>query len=153
MVDLPGVPKESFVLRVKSSRYHVEFDLPRAVKEYQQGRRPQRLHGEMITSPYDVYSVETLRNQLNLRTGEAVLTDLFVYCKGEPPKPDCTKVGGAPYWTGDRDWPVDKKKKPLRFLCQFNFVDSNDLVGPLPGDILLVFASNNKHWLSQPSAP
>ncbi len=34
---------------------------------------------------------------------------------------------------------ISEEFPPLRFLAQFNFVDSLDLVGPLPGDVLLLF--------------
>lgn len=34
---------------------------------------------------------------------------------------------------------LDESFPRLRFLAQFNFADSHDLVGPLPGDVLLLF--------------
>ena len=43
-----------------------------------------------------------------------------------------------------------QEKECAAFLAQFNFLDSKDLVGPLPGDVLLLFASNDEDWLSEP---
>jgi hypothetical protein len=44
-----------------------------------------------------------------------------------------------PYWPVGRAWPNDSEGVPYRFLAQFNFADSHDLVGDLPGEVLLVF--------------
>ena len=65
--------------------------------------------------------------------------DLFVLSVGEAPARSCTKIGGLPFWKRNRPWPTIFGE-PLPFLAQFNFQESQDLVGELPGDMLLVFA-------------
>lgn len=105
------------------------------------------LSGQRITSSFDLYSVETLRDRFGLRTGAAVPTDVFVWGQGEPKDRTLTKVGGLPYWPAETPWP-ERDGKPMQFLVQFNFKDSADLVGDLPGDILLVFTDEGFSWLS-----
>lgn len=68
-----------------------------------------------------------------------VPTDLFVWAKGEAPDRSLTKIGGLPYRPADVPWPTGDTGEPLRFIVQLNFLDSRDLVPPLPGDVLLVF--------------
>ena len=138
------------MIKTNSLRYHPEFDLDAARSVYESSQQSPLLEGEMVTSPYDLYSVEELRDRLKLRVRPQVPTDVFVICKGEPPKPDCTKVGGVPYWPSNRNWPVDDAGLPLRFLAQVNFVDSKDLHKDLPGDVLLMFGEQGSDWLSKP---
>jgi hypothetical protein len=58
---------------------------------------------------------------------------------GEPPDRHATKIGGLPYRPASAPWPRLPGNIPLVFLAQFNFCDSQDLTGKLPGDVLLVF--------------
>lgn len=104
------------------------------------------LEGRRVTSSFDLYSVETLRDRLGLRQGEAIPTDLFVWGQGEPKDRTLTKVGGLPYWEAETPWP-ERGGKPLIFLGQFNFKDSVDLVGDLPGEILLLFTDDGFTWM------
>jgi hypothetical protein len=138
------------MIKTESRRHHPEFNLPFAREVYSASKNPRKLDGELITSPYDLYSVEELRDRFSLRTGTPVPTDVFVFCKGEPKTVDITKVGGIPYWIDDRKWPTDKRGKPLRFLAQFNFLDSMDLVGALPDSVLSLFVSPGKDWICKP---
>ncbi len=133
------------MIKQSSRRFHPEFDLEAARTAYASLSIDESFIDDLITSPYDLHVVESLRDQRQLRTGQDVPADIFVFCKGEPEKPDCTKVGGMPYWIEDRKWPVDKSRKSLRFLAQFNFVDSKDLFDELPGDVLLMFVGAGKH--------
>ena len=74
--------------------------------------------------------------------GKTVPTDIHVLALGEPKRRDVTKVGGVPYRPRAKPWPETSDGKPMTFLAQFRFAESKDIVGDLPGDILLVFAAD-----------
>lgn len=132
----------------KSSKTHHQFDFASAANVFAEHAVKERLSGEHVTSAWDLYSVETLRNRHNLRTGEAVPTDVFIFGKGEPGDPSCTKVGGRPYWPAGREWPTSTDGSPHYFLAQFNFSDSVDIVGSdLPGMVLLLVTDSQDDWL------
>jgi hypothetical protein len=69
-------------------------------------------------------------------------TDAVRFLPGEPAQRFVTKVGGLPYRPADLAWPRAAYRTPLTFLAQFCFRDSQDLVGRLPGDVLLLFAAD-----------
>ena len=83
------------MLVLNSTKHQPEFDFAAAQRVYA-GDDVRRTTA--ITSPYHLYAVETLRDRFNHRLGEAVATDLFVFGKGQPPRPDCTQFGGMPFW-------------------------------------------------------
>jgi Domain of unknown function (DUF1963) len=127
------------ILVSPSRKLHPEVDYDALARGFIASGLDRNLTGEMVTSPYDLFAVETLRDRLDLRKGQALPTDVFVFGKGEAPRRDGTKVSGLPYWPVGRAWPNDSEGVPYRFLAQFNFADSHDLVGDLPGEVLLVF--------------
>ena len=100
---------------------------------------------EIITSPWDLCQNEHLRRELHKAYdwGPAVPTDIFIMADGEPPDRHVTKIGGLPYRPASARWPTRPDGAPLVFLAQFNFSDSRDLTGKLPGDILLVFGDKD----------
>jgi hypothetical protein len=134
----------------QSKKHQPEFDPAEAGRIYALAGIDKDIEGEAITSPHDLFSVEALRDRFALRVGRAVPADVFVFGMGEPPRPDCTQVGGKPYWPADRIWPADEHGSPYRFLAQINFADSTDLVGPLPGDLLLIFTGEEDDWYWEP---
>lgn len=75
---------------------HDPFDMDTARQIYDPLRR--ELGGEDISSPFDLYSVEALRDRYQLRIGSPCPTDIFVWAEGEPTRREVTKVGGLPYW-------------------------------------------------------
>src|SRR5262249_53652498 len=95
----------------------------------------------MIVGPYIIAAQEQLRAErlAQSRPVNQVPVDLFVFCKGEPPRRDLTKIGGLPYWPARREWPRAESGAPMAFVAQINFADSRDITGTLPGDLLLVF--------------
>lgn len=95
----------------------------------------------LITGPYELSVMDTLREEANLEEIglPVVCADVFVWNFGEPENRSTTKTGGLPYWPKNRPWPTNPDREPLIFLAQFNFKDSTDLVGETPGDILLLF--------------
>ncbi len=133
-----------------SKKHQPEFDLANARGVYTRAGHDKNIGGEWITSPHDLFSVETLRDRFNLRTGRAVPADVFVFGKGEPPRPDCTHIGGKPLWPVSRKWPTDRAGNPYKFFAQFNFADSTDLVGTLPGELLLLFVADEPDWYWHP---
>lgn len=130
----------------RTTKTHPEFDLATAKKTY--AKLKEELSGEQITSPYDLYSVERLRDEHALRKGIAFPTDVFVFGMGALEDRHITKVSGLPYWPRARTWPMAEDGSPYQFLAQFCFVDSRDLAGKLPGDILLLFVpQGDEDWL------
>ena len=89
------------------------------------------LTGQKITSSFDLYSVETLRDRFGLRRGRELPTDVFVWGQGEPKDRTLTKVGGLPYWPAETPWP-ERNGKPLPFggglaLTQLQHCDGHRL--------------------------
>jgi hypothetical protein len=130
-----------------SQKLHPELDFAAARRVFEAAAHGA-LTGQLITSPYDVFSVEELRDVHGLREGKALPADLLVFGKGESPRREATKVGGIPYWPADRPWPTDDEGAPLFFLAQFNFADSRDLFPTsLPGDVLLLLVEDPEDYL------
>jgi hypothetical protein len=102
---------------------------------------PYARSGRVITSPFDIIVCEELRRQAatNQDLGPTKSADIFVFALGEAPCRAVTKIGGLPYRPASVAWPRGQTGKPYTFLCQFRFSESHDLVGPLPGEMLLVF--------------
>ena len=138
------------MLMPQSMKLHPEFDLEQAKHAYSVSGFDTNLEGELVTSPHDLFSVEVLRDRHALRRGTASPTDVFVFGKGEATRRDGTKVGGLPYWPADRRWPKDEAGTPYRFLAQFNFADSRDLLAELPGEVLLLLVQEGDDWLYEP---
>jgi len=112
------------------------------LEEFSEGVSPWP--GGWISSPYHLHCVE--RQRRATVPGPVVETDLFLWGRGEPKDRMLTKVGGLPYWPMDRAWPVFGDQ-PMVFLGQFNFADSLDLTGKLPGELLLLFSTPDFSWL------
>jgi hypothetical protein len=104
----------------------------------------ETLSGCAITSPCEICNIERLRRGLRdqYEWGEGVPVDVFVMSDGEPEDRFATKIGGLPYRSRKLEWPSASTGRPLSLIAQFNFVDSLDIVGELPGDLLLVFGDN-----------
>lgn len=130
----------------RTTKTHSEFDL--AVAKTTFSKLKKELEGEQISSPFDIYSVEGLRDEHSLRKGTAFATDVFVFGIGAHDDRRVTKVSGLPYWPKERSWPTALDGSPYQFLAQICFLDSRDLTGKLPGDILLIFVpQNDEDWL------
>jgi len=133
----------SDMIRKKSKKHHPEFDLEAAGKLFT--GKSAGLSTRHLTSPYHLFDLERGRIECGVK-GTAVNVDVFVIGKGEPKQRDITKVGGLPYWPKGKKWPTHGKGTPYRFLAQFNFSDSTDIYPDLPGDILLIFVTNEDDW-------
>ncbi len=67
-------------MELRTNKAHPQFDLATAEKTY--AKLNEALGGEQITSPYDLYSVERLRDEHALRQGASFATDVIVLGKG-----------------------------------------------------------------------
>lgn len=96
-----------------------------------------------LFTPFDVALRE---NQLRLAKAEldlgpAIPAQYFVYSQDEAIAREQTKIGGLPYRPRNLEWPRDANGKPKEFVCQVDFSDSCSLLPSLPGDVMLLFAS------------
>ncbi len=133
-----------------SQKHQPEFDLLEARRVYREIDCAKHTGGSEITSPYHLFCVETIRDRSDLRRGREVPTDGFVFGKGEPPRRDCTQIGGKPFWPATREWPIDDAGNPYQFFAQINFADSTDFVRNLPGELLLMFVGVGDDWYFHP---
>jgi hypothetical protein len=104
-------------------------------------------------SPADRWSPEAARSQTGRLAGYREegppnrqansesddVADLMKAAAGEPPDRFATKLGGLPYRPSSIPWPRHASGEPMVFLGQICFADSLDVVGELPGDVLLIF--------------
>lgn len=95
----------------------------------------------LVTTPFDLWSVTEERRRLG-DLGAAVACDVFVWGCDAAPHPATTRLGGVPCLPRSMTWP-GRDGVAATFWAQLSFLDSKDLVGQLPGDILLVF----KHYV------
>lgn len=104
-----------------------------------------RYSGDIITGPGNVCNNELLRREMQdqYHWGSAVPVDIFAMADGEPEDRSVTKIGGLPHRPANLPWPTDATGEPMLFLGQFNFKHSQDLVGRLPGELLLIFADDS----------
>jgi hypothetical protein len=77
-------------------------------------------------------------------------TDQIFFIAAEPADRSVTKVAGLPYRAAGLPWPRTDDGRPMTFLAQFCFAESRDLVGKLPGDLLLIFAEGRDAYLPDP---
>lgn len=103
-------------------------------------------NGFKITGPCDLAHIEQIRTRASEVSdlGSTVPTDVFVFGHGEAGRRDVTKVGGLPYRPRQKPWPTREEGGPMTFLAQYRFTESRDIVGDLPGDILLLFAADER---------
>ena len=101
-----------------------------------------------VSNVRDLAIIEQLRAKAAAKydLGRQIPVDVFVFSEGEPTRRDVTKVGGKPYRPADKPWPLTTKGEPMTFLAQYRFVESRDLTGDLPGDLLLVFVQDEQFW-------
>lgn len=135
---------------IESNKLHPVLDFDEAKSVFDRSKRARPLDGEIVTSPFHMYSVETLRDRLGLRIGHLCPTDAFVFGLGEPPRRDTTKIGGLAYWPKGRHWPTNSDGFAYRYFGQVCFADSRDLMPNLPADVLLIFVGERDDWMWLP---
>jgi hypothetical protein len=97
----------------------------------------------LLSLPEHIATLERLRATAytGLPNLSRVPTDVFVWRAGEPTRREVTKIAGLPYRQAGLPWPAAPSGEHLTFVAQVCFADSRDLVPPLPGDVLLIFAT------------
>lgn len=134
---------------VDISRWKSVFNLNKLRSEVE-GLHPNlQLGGMSITSPFHIAVVEQLREESQIGKSHLykIPTDVFVWNLGEPINRNVTKIGGLPYRDANKEWLYSKSGHPLTFIAQICFSDSKDLVGSLPGDILLIFGETGQYGI------
>lgn len=96
-----------------------------------------------IVGPIDVRYAIQIRNLIGSHVDiiDTSPIDIFVLSIGEPPRRDVSKIGGLPYLRRGEPWPLSRYGDPLPFLAQFDFRESRDLTGDIPGTHLLIFGN------------
>jgi hypothetical protein len=96
-----------------------------------------------LFTPMDVALRENQLSQVQseLDLGSKVPAQYFLYAEGEPDTRGQSRIGGLPYRPRDLAWPLDATGRPKEFVCQIDFSDSHSLLPELPGEIMLLFAS------------
>jgi len=101
-----------------------------------------------LSGPRAVAYVEQLRADVRRRGGDlgrAVPADLCVWANGDGGRSDATRIGGVPYWPAGEPWPELEGGEPLTFVAQLSFADSLDILPPLPGNLLSIFAAGDDY--------
>lgn len=127
---------EQFDLELWKSR----FPLQKLIDADKFGRW-KNTRADYVTAPGELALELQIRDAVQADRGpfSKIPTDAFVFGEGEPTKPFLTKIGGNPYLPQILDWPTTSKGEPMSFVGQLCFLDSLELVGKIPGDILLIF--------------
>jgi hypothetical protein len=96
-----------------------------------------------LTSPFDVALRENQLRMIQpeLDLGKKVPAHYLLYAQGEPDTREQSRIGGLPYRPRDLEWPADSDGRAKEFVCQIDFSDSRSLLPDLPGEIMLLFAS------------
>ncbi len=116
-----------------TSQFHQRFDLSHFEKIFREYPESE-LSREFSASPFDIFSVECLRSKVPEQEYTRIPVDIAVWGRGEPDNPAGTKIGGVPLWLPEIPIPSN-----LKFLGQFNFGDSLDILPPLPEVLLSVW--------------
>lgn len=115
----------------------LEFDVNPWIEEFP--IHPREVWGPFAGSPIDLANIVDYRQAVCYR-GPCLPADVFAFSKGECPRRDATKIGGLPFRQKSRAWPLDTSGQPMTFLAQLRLVESQEFLGTIPGNILLVFA-------------
>ena len=75
-----------------------------------------------------------------VHNGVQIASDLVFWTWDAPTAPFLTRTGGVPYRDSQLPWPK-KHGVDLTFLAQICFLDSVDILPSLPGNLLLMFAT------------
>ena len=129
----------------RGQRMNYEFDLEEWLPRFSLQELHGHYSGNDITSPCDICNNELLRRGMKneFEWGEPVPADIFVHSIGEPGNRYATKIGGLPYRSAGLPWPKTASGRSMALIAQFNFTNSTDIVGKLPGDLRLVFGDDS----------
>jgi hypothetical protein len=110
---------------------------------------PKRIEskpGVPVFNLFTPFEVALRENQLRLvqaelDLGRQVPAQYLLYAQGEPGNREQSRIGGLPYRPCGLPWPMDASGHPKEFVAQIDFSDSQSLLPHLPGQIMLLFAS------------
>lgn len=94
--------------------------------------------------PLDFISYSRWRDTVSeshVHNGVQTATDLVFWTADIPTAPFLTRTGGIPYRENHLPWPT-KHGIDLTFVGQLCFLDSIDILPTLPGNLLLIFATD-----------
>src|SRR6516225_5709710 len=76
------------------------------------------IEAEFITGPRSIALLEQLRAELfsPKSIGDRVPTDIFIWSLTDPGRRDRTQIGGTPYRSRSKPWPLDATGQPRQFL-------------------------------------
>jgi len=106
--------------------------------------QPREIEAEFITGPRSIALLEQLRAEAfgPESIGDRVPIDVFIWSRTAPGRRDRTQIGGTPYRSRSKPWPLDATGQPRQFLAQLCFAESHDLFPmSLPGEVLLIFTA------------
>jgi hypothetical protein len=103
-------------------------------------------HGHPVFNLFSPREVALRENQIRivqteLDLGPSIPAHYLLYGSGVPATREQSRIGGLPYRPRDLEWPKDVNGCPQEFVCQIDFSDSRSLLPELPGQIMLLFAS------------
>src|SRR5215831_5396329 len=106
----------------------------------------ERKAGFPVFNLFTPFEVALRENQLRmvkaeLDLGQSVPAHYLLYAQGEPETREQSRIGGLPYRPRGLPWPLDDLGHPREFVCQIDFSDSRSFLPALPGEIMLLFAS------------
>ncbi len=124
--------------------YHQRLSFEDLEKLVEKGEAPEPdcFH---VSSPFHAWSKEKNLKAEEIESIGEVPCDVLLWARGEPENPAATKLGGIPSWPEGVALPSEKRgfgviPSKLRFLGQFNFLDSLDVLPELPTGFLSVWA-------------
>lgn len=102
---------------------------------------------DYVTAPGELALELALRDATQDERGPfpTLPTDAFVFGAGEPETPYLTKMGGKPFLANSTPWPQTTQGEDMSFVGQLCFLDSRDLVGDTPSDVLLIFGRTMRY--------
>ncbi len=101
------------------------------------------LYGVSLNGPDGICTADLIRQEAgsDLACAFPIPCDVYVMAYGPSPRQDITLLGNVPYRPASVPWPVSQTTgRNLTFICQFRVTESKDILGELPGDIVLMFA-------------
>ena len=115
-------------------------------------RFPEQVESRPGVPVFNLFSpreVALRENQLRLvlrelDPGPRIPAQYLLYGAATAATREQSRIGGLPYRPRDLEWPKDRDGRPKEFVCQIDLSDSSRLLPELPGQIMLLFASDEE---------
>ena len=124
-------------------KFHPHFNLPCLEDASWNGEANLRAYFSEVVTPEDLLGYARLRREFSIESLglTKVPVDLIFWSQAIRSDLALTRFGGLPYRRAGLSWP-EAKNRPLYFLAQFNFQDS-EFMRDLPGDLMRVFVTDD----------